>query len=387
MRTGLNKGLARFMKKIQHFAYWQVIALSTELAQGESLKRNLLDKRLLLWRDLNGQIFVLADTCLHQEAPLKVADFDKNRIVCPYHGWEYDEQGNLKYVPGMSNTELTCFNSIQSFEVRERSGFIWIRSRSPVSPGIRSKRPPFIGFQADLEETLKNDQPRSDSFRSNATRSMVGCLADDLVVRLLSPVSVVALGIQQERKIARHWDLDVVVQGHRWGIEITYHRRKGDLDNVGRNVPARDNDPAEGLSQCSFQLHYPNHLTCKIETMGGQVTEAAIAVTPIDTHYKPQTCLFISAETSEKLKNLWQPWSALVTKTETSKCLADNDEPNDMVSINDWQIRFQRSSSDDDRSSVTIQQFLSDWKKSHLQETAQSFEASSFRVQLEVTHS
>lgn len=106
--------------------YWHVIALASEVKRGKSLKRRLYDRPILIWRDQNNQLHALSDVCAHQKTPLAVKDFRSNQIVCPYHGWEYDQSGALTHVPSSPSAceKLKC--SIPSFRVVESSGFIWI---------------------------------------------------------------------------------------------------------------------------------------------------------------------------------------------------------------------------------------------------------------------
>ena len=107
-------------------SYWHVIALARELKRGKSLKRSLYGRSLLLWRDTQGELHALLDCCAHKKAPVEVVDYRANRIVCPYHGWEYDQHGRLIDIPSSPAAceKLNC--KIGSFVVTESDGFIWV---------------------------------------------------------------------------------------------------------------------------------------------------------------------------------------------------------------------------------------------------------------------
>jgi nitrite reductase (NADH) small subunit len=42
--------------------------------------------------NVNGAISALDNVCLHEGGPLGQGVIDGNKVVCPWHGWEYDAQ-------------------------------------------------------------------------------------------------------------------------------------------------------------------------------------------------------------------------------------------------------------------------------------------------------
>lgn len=116
--------------------YWHAIALSQELRSRTSIKRSLYGQPLLLWRDSANNVFAVLDCCAHRRAPLEVQDYSSNRIVCPYHGWQYDSQGQLVDVPSNRSAVQKLKCSIPAFTVIEESGFVWL-----LPPGAASQSP------------------------------------------------------------------------------------------------------------------------------------------------------------------------------------------------------------------------------------------------------
>ncbi len=106
--------------------YWHVLALADELKKGRSLKRNLYQVPLLLWRDQAGAVHVLRDVCAHKKAPLEVGDFQQNHVVCPYHGWTYAHNGKLLAIPSSPHLVQKMKCSLDSYPVIEQDGFIWV---------------------------------------------------------------------------------------------------------------------------------------------------------------------------------------------------------------------------------------------------------------------
>ncbi|MFK7766425.1 MAG: Rieske 2Fe-2S domain-containing protein [Mariniblastus sp.] len=114
--------------------YWHVIALVSEIKRGSSIKRELYGHRFLIWRDQAGVFHALTDCCAHKKAPLEVADFNQNKIVCPYHGWEYDQNGTLTNIPSSPSCceKLKC--KVGDFLVCEKYDFVWIYLGDPKLP-------------------------------------------------------------------------------------------------------------------------------------------------------------------------------------------------------------------------------------------------------------
>lgn len=59
-------------------------------------------------------------------------------LVCPYHGWAFDDEGFLQDVPALENGEkLPDKPMIDAYPVVEKGGFIWLFYGSKVgSPDL-----------------------------------------------------------------------------------------------------------------------------------------------------------------------------------------------------------------------------------------------------------
>jgi phenylpropionate dioxygenase-like ring-hydroxylating dioxygenase large terminal subunit len=106
--------------------YWHVIALSNEVKKGKSLKRNLYEIPILIWRDDAMSVHGLLDVCSHKKAPLEVCDFNKNHVLCQYHGWKYNSSGNLIDIPSSQHLVSKMKCKVDTFQIIEQNGFIWI---------------------------------------------------------------------------------------------------------------------------------------------------------------------------------------------------------------------------------------------------------------------
>lgn len=85
--------------------YWLPAALSVEVPPGGApLPVRLLGEDLVLFRDEQGRLGLLALHCSHRGADLSYGRIEDGGIRCIYHGWLYDIHGNCLEQPGASNS-------------------------------------------------------------------------------------------------------------------------------------------------------------------------------------------------------------------------------------------------------------------------------------------
>jgi phenylpropionate dioxygenase-like ring-hydroxylating dioxygenase large terminal subunit len=78
---------------------WHVVALSSEVMAGELVPTTLFERALVVWRDDAGEVHVWDDLCLHRGARLSKGFIQDDRVVCPYHGWNYDQSAQCVLMP------------------------------------------------------------------------------------------------------------------------------------------------------------------------------------------------------------------------------------------------------------------------------------------------
>ena len=84
---------------------WHCIAALGDFPrEGDYITRELLGRRLLLWR-AEGEVRAFHNVCSHRFSTLSdkpCGHFD-GRARCQYHGWEYDCHGDAKKIPDAKN--------------------------------------------------------------------------------------------------------------------------------------------------------------------------------------------------------------------------------------------------------------------------------------------
>ena len=105
--------------------FWYPVAFSTAVGPGP-LHRQLLGTDLVLWR-AGGTVVAALDRCPHREARLSRGWVHDDRLVCPYHGWEFSTTGNLARVPQLPATSpLPPKGVLDRFRCVERYGWVWV---------------------------------------------------------------------------------------------------------------------------------------------------------------------------------------------------------------------------------------------------------------------
>src|SRR5262245_62045361 len=77
---------------------WHVVAAAADLGEGKPLAARLLGEDLVLWQ-IGERIHAWRDLCLHRGTRLSLGTVKDATLVCPYHGWTYDELGQCVRFP------------------------------------------------------------------------------------------------------------------------------------------------------------------------------------------------------------------------------------------------------------------------------------------------
>jgi len=115
---------------------WCYVALTAEIPRPGDFKRSVVgDKPVVITRDKEGGINVVANRCAHRGVQFCRRDFGNTaEFMCPYHQWTYDLKGNLRGVPfrrglkqqgGMPEDFKLEEHALQRLQVTERHGVIF----------------------------------------------------------------------------------------------------------------------------------------------------------------------------------------------------------------------------------------------------------------------
>jgi len=114
---------------------WHPVVADAQLADAP-LPVTLLGQSLVLWRDHSGQPHAWADRCPHRGARLSMgevatASCGSRRLVCPYHGWQFEAGGACRVVPAQPAWTPPPGHGATVHEIRQAHGLLWVRLAPP----------------------------------------------------------------------------------------------------------------------------------------------------------------------------------------------------------------------------------------------------------------
>jgi phthalate 4,5-dioxygenase len=109
--------------------HWLPVCLSEEVAEkdGAPVRSRLLGEDLVVFRNSENLLGVLAEHCPHRGASLVFGRNEECGLRCLYHGWKFDVDGNVVDMP--SEAPGACERlkmKTLSYPAREAGGFVWI---------------------------------------------------------------------------------------------------------------------------------------------------------------------------------------------------------------------------------------------------------------------
>jgi 5,5'-dehydrodivanillate O-demethylase len=106
--------------------YWHPVAAAAELDRHPVKAVKLLGESLVLYRDLQGRLGLIGDTCPHRRVSLEYGITEAEGLRCPYHGWMFDQTGQCIEMPAeMADSTFPCRVKIAGYPVEELGGLIF----------------------------------------------------------------------------------------------------------------------------------------------------------------------------------------------------------------------------------------------------------------------
>lgn len=129
-------------------AAWYPVAATRNLRSGPG-KAELFGTPLVVWQSEDGY-GALADICPHRGAPLSEGCVEKAAIACPYHGWQFDTEGQCVAMPALPDPPPRI--RAQAFATVEYDGLVFVRL---VGAGHDFTPPP---PQQDITAATREDE-------------------------------------------------------------------------------------------------------------------------------------------------------------------------------------------------------------------------------------
>jgi len=106
--------------------FWYAVEFSERVDRAPH-RITCLGQRLVLYRDAEGLPVCLSDLCAHRGAALSGGRVVGDCVVCPYHGWEYRQDGAATRIPAnQPGRAIPRKARVDAYPALERYGLIWV---------------------------------------------------------------------------------------------------------------------------------------------------------------------------------------------------------------------------------------------------------------------
>jgi len=143
--------------------YWYPVAYAHDLSD-KPLRATLFGEGIVVWRGTGATVAAALDYCPHRGARLSQGWMEGSCLTCPYHGWEFGDDGRCARIPQTPGTSAMPPKArLSTLRVAERYGLIWVtvadepRADIPVLPELED---PSFTLVHELMETWNVCAPR-----------------------------------------------------------------------------------------------------------------------------------------------------------------------------------------------------------------------------------
>jgi phenylpropionate dioxygenase-like ring-hydroxylating dioxygenase large terminal subunit len=135
---------------------WYVIGTKADFSKNIPKKTTIWNKNYVVWRNGDNQYIGLDDVCPHKGASLSGGKVCNNHVICPYHGYEFDENGKLDKVPGISFHPSPVYD-VSKYQVIEKNGWVYLNTYSDIAKIDNSTGLPYTENIYVEPEVVRND--------------------------------------------------------------------------------------------------------------------------------------------------------------------------------------------------------------------------------------
>lgn len=201
--------------------YWFVLCESKDIGK-KPRSFMLLNKPIVAYRNEQAQALAFIDQCPHRNVPVSDGQIVNGHLQCPFHGWEFNQEGTCVKVPGLMADQQVKAARLRKFNVQELAGYIWIC----LNP--RSTKQPHL--PAHLSD---------DSLVTTSYRTHLKCSSLDIAENFLDPFHTPFVHAGIIRTESRRYKNHIHPFHLPEGLEVHYSKEQpqsGFISWFGRNV-------------------------------------------------------------------------------------------------------------------------------------------------------
>lgn len=109
---------------------WHPVASLKQFETQNLVSVRLLGEAIVLWQ-VAGKVLAWQDLCIHRGTRLSLGQVKGERLVCPYHGWTYDEQGKCVNIPAHPNYPPPEKARVKVYRAKVCYDLVWVSLGEP----------------------------------------------------------------------------------------------------------------------------------------------------------------------------------------------------------------------------------------------------------------
>ena len=117
--------------------YWYAVEEVRRIKPGTVIEIVFWKRSIALFRGADGSFHAVENRCAHRQIKLSLGEVQGCRLVCAYHGWQYDGNGQRLESPDDRFGRGLPRLSIRTYPVKVRYGLVWLFPGNPEQAELR----------------------------------------------------------------------------------------------------------------------------------------------------------------------------------------------------------------------------------------------------------
>jgi len=138
--------------------YWYPLVETNCLAKNAMVKVKAFNFNYVVWKNKQGEVSVFLDTCCHKQAPLSQGRLLQNQLSCPYHGWQFDHQGDCSNIPYSTEPSNCDKKSLVKLGSKNSGGIIWFFPGDQALDNNEKDKPTYHDWQTLTGDIVKTEE-------------------------------------------------------------------------------------------------------------------------------------------------------------------------------------------------------------------------------------
>lgn len=112
---------------------WHVVGPASALDATGLMSTRILGVDVVVWRTADGTVLAWQDLCMHRGVRLSLGEIvEGNALMCPYHGWTYDQTGQCIKMPAHPDQPPPEKAKVKTFHAKIERDLIFVCLGEPL---------------------------------------------------------------------------------------------------------------------------------------------------------------------------------------------------------------------------------------------------------------